>query len=269
VIAAILLYHRVTVLDRDAYGLSVRPEQFHEQMTRVRRGFTPVPLEDVITGRTSANGSPHVAVTFDDGYIDTLTTASPILGELGIPATFFVTTERLDDPAYRYWWDRVAELPARTPMHRSLVEASVDERDRLLRDLPASVDAAPPTDRRMTADELRVLAARPGHSIGAHSSRHLFLPAQTSAVQREEIELSAATVGRVVGQRPSAFAYPFGGRTAETTRLVQEAGFRGAVTTEEALVDATTDRFALPRFEVTAARSAHFAEWLESVFDGG
>jgi peptidoglycan/xylan/chitin deacetylase (PgdA/CDA1 family) len=38
-----------------------------------------------------------VAVTFDDGRFDGLETISPLLLELGIPATFFVNSERLNE----------------------------------------------------------------------------------------------------------------------------------------------------------------------------
>ena len=47
------------------------------------------------------------SVTFDDGYTDNLTTASPILRRAGIPATFFICTGCLGD-VRGFWWDRVA-----------------------------------------------------------------------------------------------------------------------------------------------------------------
>jgi peptidoglycan/xylan/chitin deacetylase (PgdA/CDA1 family) len=42
-----------------------------------------------------------VAVTLDDGYIDNFETASPLLSALGVPATFFVTSDHLKE-VYEY-----------------------------------------------------------------------------------------------------------------------------------------------------------------------
>ena len=74
-------------------------------MRQLREHFRPMALDDLV--RVAASGAipdGAVAVTFDDGYLDALTVASPILMEFGIPATFFVNTDRLDKEHER-WWD--------------------------------------------------------------------------------------------------------------------------------------------------------------------
>ena len=85
----VLLYHSVgTKLPKDPYGLSIEPKRFEEHMDRLaelRAEWPPAPF-----------GAPRpdrleVAVVFDDGYRDALTTAAPILAARNIPFTVFVT----------------------------------------------------------------------------------------------------------------------------------------------------------------------------------
>ena len=68
------------------------------------RDYSPISLEDLV--RAAASGripERAVAVTLDDGYLDALTAASPILSALGIPATFFVNSGRLNEAHERSW----------------------------------------------------------------------------------------------------------------------------------------------------------------------
>src|SRR5262249_4135139 len=153
-----------------------------------------------------------VAVTFDDGYRDALTTASPILRAFGIPATFFVNSDRLGE-AHERWWDIMERvflasdaLPPEFDIHsdryhvraqtatpaerRAALERvneaawALDAADRA--SLAASVVAwsgleldPRESHRVLTCEELRTLASRPGHSIGGHTVHHLALTTQS------------------------------------------------------------------------------------------
>ena len=294
----VLAYHRVTALEHDPHRLAVPPDAFREQMTWLTERCVPVPLTDVID--TAQHEARSVAITFDDGYLDNLTTASPILTDLHVPATFFVTTERLDDRAYEYWWDRLARvmlqprsgagdlvvettegrwssamdtsaarLDAYRIVHGAAVQSAVEVRDRILDAVAAwaGSDDASPNDRRLTASEIRDLAARPDHSIGVHTERHLFLPVQSAAVQTLEIERSTRTLERLLGRRPNAIAYPFGAASADVVDITGRLGFRLGVTMEDRAVTVPIDPLRVPRLEVTPSRSARFNQWLTSVFD--
>jgi len=296
--AVVLAYHRVARLERDIHGLAITPDAFREEIAWLRKQCNPVPLDRVIDSAGSSS-TRNVAVTLDDGYCDNLTEASGILMEFGVPATFFVTTERLDDAHFEYWWDRLARividsggsdqltinidgrtqywpmttvgarLEAYRSLHRALVHSNVDARDRLLQTLEAwaAVPSGAPHGRRMAADDIRELAQRPGHSIGVHTDRHLYLPAQAEAIQRKEVARSADALERVLQARPAAFAYPFGAPTVAAADEVRRLKLRLAVTLEERPVRLDEDAFLIPRFEVTHDRAARFGSWMESLFD--
>jgi len=98
----ILGYHRVT--DRRG-ALCLSPREFRAQMELLAREWRPLVLDELARAAAAGEVPPGAAaVTFDDGYEDTLTVAAPILRELGIPATVFLTSDRLAD-AGEHWWD--------------------------------------------------------------------------------------------------------------------------------------------------------------------
>jgi len=97
----ILLYHAVgTPLEHDTYGISVRPELFerHMQVLAEADGLTVV---DIYAKQMSAS-LLRVAVTFDDGYKDTLNVAAPILLKYKIPFTVFVSSSFLQSKSTLY-----------------------------------------------------------------------------------------------------------------------------------------------------------------------
>lgn len=85
----ILCYHSVgAVLPGDPYGLSIEASVFRSQMESIASGRFGKPVS---LGSAKLDGSPEIAVTFDDGYADTLTAAAPILAGFKIPFTVAVT----------------------------------------------------------------------------------------------------------------------------------------------------------------------------------
>ena len=116
--AVVLVYHRVGEPSLDPWRLTVKPEIFAGQMDTLARDWSPLSLAELSEG-FSQRCLPEraVAVTFDDGYADSLEIAGPVLLEHKIPATLFVATELIDSGG-PLWWDELASLllePARLP----------------------------------------------------------------------------------------------------------------------------------------------------------
>jgi peptidoglycan/xylan/chitin deacetylase (PgdA/CDA1 family) len=74
------------------------PEGFGRQLVELRRrGYRFVSLPSLVE-EIQKRGVEHAktaVVTFDDGWVDNLTYALPILKQLAIPATFFCTTDHI------------------------------------------------------------------------------------------------------------------------------------------------------------------------------
>ena len=113
--AMILVYHRVTPLDFDPEWLAVTPDRFAEQMDVLRRHYHVLSLSELHACLQKGNvPRKAVAVTFDDGYADNLLSARPVLERYDVPATFFVTTGKLDQTS-EFWWDELGSLLLETP----------------------------------------------------------------------------------------------------------------------------------------------------------
>ncbi len=277
----ILCYHRIADLTPDSHALCTPPEIFRAHMRALRERFTPIALDDLISAAASGEiPDDAVAVTFDDGYLDALTIASPILGEFDIPATFFVNSDRLDQPHER-WWD-ILERAYLEPGTSAERLAALDELNRrawtidargqaqLVADVLSSsgFEAAPRDSHRViTADELRELASRPGHAIGGHTTHHLALTTHAADVKRKEIFADKAALEEVLGRPVRLFSYPYGDFDAETVALVGEAGYRAAMTVESGLVAAGCNRLLLPRYEITGRDHATFPRHVQALFE--
>lgn len=289
----VLLYHRVATPGDDSHGLCVSPDRFADHMRWLSQHADVVPL-DTLVDAAHAGMAPSraVAVTFDDGYVDVLESAAPVLRSLNLPATCFATTASLDeDSAYVFWWDAlegailhgapqrfeiavggsasggdVLEVDTRTPASRershwrvyhAIVGLQPAERDRIVAELAAEcgpIDRAPA--RRMRADELAVWARQPGLSIGAHSVHHPQLPRLAEDACRFEMTRSKCDLERLLASPVTGLAYPHGAVDATTARLAREAGFAFAVACEQ-----TGGRFypwLVPRLEVRPAVSTAF-----------
>ncbi|MEO8871023.1 MAG: polysaccharide deacetylase family protein [Granulicella sp.] len=88
----------------------------------MRKHRVILPIAEFVT-RAHAGRLPNnaVSLTFDDGYVDNLTHAAPILAQADVPATLFLATGPCEH-AERYWWDSLAGMILDAPR----VEGSVD-----------------------------------------------------------------------------------------------------------------------------------------------
>jgi peptidoglycan/xylan/chitin deacetylase (PgdA/CDA1 family) len=104
----VLGYHRVALDTDDPYRLCVRPRHFEEQMAVLHALTNPIHLSELLAAQKSGGVLRRaIVVTFDDGYLDNLENALPVLNAYSIPATFFIVTGNLGKP---FWWDELAEL---------------------------------------------------------------------------------------------------------------------------------------------------------------
>jgi peptidoglycan/xylan/chitin deacetylase (PgdA/CDA1 family) len=92
-IMPILLYHHVS--DKIGGRYSIPVQTFREQMETLKKaGYTTISISQAAEAIRSGGTLPAqpIAITFDDGYVDTYENAFPILREQGYTATVYIIT---------------------------------------------------------------------------------------------------------------------------------------------------------------------------------
>lgn len=275
----VLIYHRVTSLSFDPQQLAVSPGNFLDQMSFLRDNFPVLRFEEDWSDITE----PSVVITFDDGYADNVTEALPVLEEVGIPATFFVTTGVLGSNR-EFWWDELESLllgnGAYPPhftledgafvktwnttgsherfafyqeLHVMIKKINADRREKWINQLRTWAGAPGKgrfTHRTMTSSELQLLAASKLATIGAHTVSHTPLSSLSIDEQRIEIIESKNQLEKVIGKEVLVFSYPFGAKRdyhRETVRLCRSSGFIRAASNFPGHVHRWTDPYQIPR----------------------
>lgn len=275
----VLIYHRVTTLTSDPEMLAVTPENFRQQMRYLKDTVSLVRFEDDWSNAVK----PAVCITFDDGYADNALEALPILEEVGVPATFFVSTGTIDTKQ-AFWWDELERivmekqnLPSSFALRegrsektwltgtcserqifyqdimQTLKNVTSEERSSRLSQLrhwAGTEDEIADTHRAMTVDELRLLAKSSWVTIGAHTVTHTRLSSLHPAAQAEEIAASKRQLEVWLSRDIKVFSYPFGRRcdyTRGTVELCQKAGFARAAANFAGQTHSWTDPYQIPR----------------------
>ena len=204
----VLGYHRIA---DEPHVLSVRPDRFRRQIElALESGLQPLAVADGLDLLDAGEvGGRHFCVTFDDGYLDNLEHAVPVLRELGVPATIFVPTSVIDGVS-TYWW--FADPP------------------------PA-----------LTWEQLRELAGEGLVDVQPHTRTHPWLPRLGEDEAHAEIAGSKRELEERLGKPATVFCYPAGLYGEREARLVREAGYRAAFTTDPGVNGAGQARDRLKR----------------------
>lgn len=225
----ILTYHQIA--DAPSKGtphrsLVVAPKDFAGQMAMLSllgyRGLSMTDLQPYLRGERVGKVA---GITLDDGYLNNLTHAAPVLEHYGFTATCYVVSQLVGKSNV---WDRESGIP----------------------------DSA-----LMNAAQLKQWIAH-GQEVGAHSRHHVHLPQLEVDNAREEIANSKAELEDLLGAPVAHFCYPYGEYGPEHVAMAIEAGYTSGTTTQRSRCQKHEDWMQLPRVPV-ARRTTRLAFWLK------
>lgn len=200
---------------------------FKDKLLILKRNTNVVSLDDFFHGRLNLK-KINVVITFDDGYRSWVSHALPVLRELELPATFFITSGFVGLSK-----EKEAEF-IRSKLH-----------------LTAG-------DRRISClnfEDVRRIAAE-GFTVGGHTLNHCNLADLRDGIQlKHEILEDKIRLESISGAKIEYFAYPSGAyqnQVLDISEVLKEAGYRGAVTTVSGFNGVDTNSYLLHR-ELTGA----------------
>ena len=288
-LGAILMLHHVRPWGGDDFApnrlLEIEPGFLDAALTRIKAlGYDLVTMDAAVSRIGRPGTRPFVALTFDDGYVDTATHALPILEAHAAPFTLYVTTGFAERTA-RLWWRELEDairaldvveiavdggrlsLAARTAAEKTAAFRTLywmlraGPEARLLEVIAtlaarAGIDAASiPARLCLDWDGIARLAQHPLCTIGAHTLTHPMLAKHDEGLVRRELTESRRRIEMHTGLPVRHLAYPVGDPTSAGPRehaIAADLGFTSAVTTRPGMIFPAhrTHMTALPRLSV-------------------
>jgi peptidoglycan/xylan/chitin deacetylase (PgdA/CDA1 family) len=257
----ILMFHEVH--DDDGYlrelGTGCTVSFLESVMVHLRReSWDVVTLDEALWRLEYGDPSRRfAALTFDDGYRDTLTRALPVLERHAAPFTVYIPAAAPTRELHSWWLGLRALFQKRDEITIPAMDATFECRDSESKVIAhnranqwvhedylragqlddtfraydislASLNGA----YLMDENELRTLARHPLVAIGAHTTSHLALKTLEAVAVRQEMTDGRLYLEDLLDRPILDFAYPYGACGDREFMLAAAAGFRTAVTTQ-------------------------------------
>ena len=217
------MYHNLGEPPADAKlrGLYVRTGAFATQMRLLKLlGYRGLSMSAAMPYLRGEKRGRVVAITFDDGYVDTLENALPILQKHNFSATCYVVSQRIGQ--FNDW--DAAAVNVRKPL--------------------------------MNDAQLRAWQAG-GMEIGAHTQTHPHLPLCDDEQLANEITQCRVELSARIGQPVSQFCYPYGDYDARSVAAVATAGYDAATTVQRGRAISGSNPLQLCRIVVSGSTLPH------------
>lgn len=213
----ILVYHQIDQAPPKGQpfrSLYVSPGAFARQMAWLKwlgyTGLSMTALQPYLSGKLDAK---VVGITFDDGYLNNLEHALPVLALHGFSSTCYAVSSLVGRTNQ---WDEKNGI-AQTPL--------------------------------MDAGQMRQWLAG-GQEIGSHTRSHIDLLQASDETAWEEIVAGKHALEMMLDKPVTQFCYPYGRYSATHVAMARKAGFAGATTTERGRCHAATDLLEIPRVPI-------------------
>lgn len=213
----ILVYHQISEAPPKGApfrGLYVAPAAFSRQMALLKLlGYQGLSMSALLPYLKGEKSGKVVGITFDDGYLNNLTHALPVLQRHGFSSTCYAVSNLLGQTNV---WDRdigIAQVPL------------------------------------MDAGQLRQWVAG-GQEVGSHTQNHARLLQSDAPTALGEMTQDRAALEALLPTPVQHFCYPYGEYAPEHVAMARQAGFQTVTTTRRGRSTVEGNLLELPRVPV-------------------
>lgn len=239
----ILNLHRVAPDDGSAYR-PLDPSLFRYLISFVRRHFSLITFQEI---ECHESDKPAMILSFDDGYMDFVDYAAPILDKFGIKVNMNLIPACLEsrrppfnvivqDFVGRHGLTKRLRAMVRevagvepsdnpTALSRALKERPMAEQERIARMiLPEllATDGFEPTPMMGLAEARKIASV---HEIGCHSFSHATMTCETDEYFRQDVAACLRYFEHNLGTRPNIYAFPNGQARHTQIEICRSYGF--------------------------------------------
>ncbi|MES2363162.1 MAG: polysaccharide deacetylase family protein [Pseudomonadota bacterium] len=218
----VLVYHQIDEAPpkgRPFRSLYVSPAAFARQMTLLKwlgyTGLSMTALQPYLSGERTGK---VVGITFDDGYLNNLRHALPVLARHGFSSTCYAVSGLAGKTNL---WDQGIGIAQTALMDQS---------------------------------QMRQWVAG-GQEIGSHTRKHVNLVETADASCVQEIAGGKAELETALRSAVSHFCYPYGRYEPKHVAMARAQGFVTATTTQRGRCHAGVDMLEIPRVPVLRSTS--------------
>ena len=200
------MYHMVSDQKNGAKfnSLRVKPLEFEKQIKFLSEdGWNFFTMTELVEKKDNLP-KKSLAITFDDGYEDNLTNALPILKQYKAKATIYLVIDRHD----REWSSK-----------RKKKNSSGELKN----------------EPKLSDEQVKELIYSGLIEIGSHTITHNNLPTLNKEEKLREIRDSKKEIEEKFNIKCNSFCYPFGLYDSEDVKIVKEAGYSNATTTQKGI----------------------------------
>ena len=262
----ILLYHGVT--NKNSVGIEnfsgkhIEDKVFYEQMKYIKKHCVLLSMDDVIEIKRNKDDYPpnSVAITFDDGFLNNYKVAAPILSDLVVPATFYISSGMISTDMM-FWVDKIEDCINRTLEDKisvllggeycSFSLTTAEEKIYAVQYIKAFCKQASSVDRNvviaclvnetkitpcqaaadnyavMSWSQVKELEADENFIVGGHSLYHDILTSLDERSLNADLTASISMLEYHTGKKQKHYSYPEGQRNHYSDDIVEKLKVRG------------------------------------------
>lgn len=253
-----IMYHGVVKKDSTYFSpRHITAQQFEKQLIYLKKNFDIIDVNEAFD-RNKNKSIPNkktITISFDDGYLNNLTTALPLIEKYEIPCTFFISSfcvENAENPIL--WSDIIAlinyyikepiTIDSRTFINLKepnknqhitdfIKQLPKEKRDKVINELYTKYDIElklksidPEIWSLMNKHELQQFSKSKYVKIGSHGHLHYNLGMIDLKDAIDDMSKSKKLLEDAIEKEVNTIAYPDGNYTKEVKEEAKKIGFK-------------------------------------------